>query len=235
MATIKYDANRLEVLVNDCDAYAETYHGFSDPKEAASYLQDEMPPHGEVEYEYQQLTEFIEFRQSLADKAKEEKDFEKLKSLCNGKTVGLIRLRESARSFQTLLSIYTDAEESKKKSSGAKLLEIIKKPSPVKGFSTSRAVTAPPAAGCGAPTPVEADKEQDDIEKSMVDHDPKVKKLVEIDDHATEIEEREFANNEFAMRKNLRITQIVDRMAALFLETANLQAELLRLQNDLAE
>jgi hypothetical protein len=105
----------------------------------------------------------------------------------------------------------------------------------MKGFSAPRAVEAPPAAGCGAPTPAEEAEELAAIEESMIDSDPKVKKLVEIDEHATEFEEREFANTEFAMRKNLQIPQIVDRLASIFMETAMLQSELLRLQNDVAE
>jgi hypothetical protein len=158
MATIiKYDATGLDGFLADCDRYIETYHGFSDPEEAASYLKDEMTSHEEVLKEYKKLTEFIDYRQSLADKAKEEKNFEKLKSLCNGKTVGLIRLREAAKTFDAVLSIYTEAEESEQKANSAKLLEMIKAPSPVKGFSTSRAVEAPPAAGCGAPPASEVD------------------------------------------------------------------------------
>jgi hypothetical protein len=232
---MKYDANRLEGLVGECESHIEMYHGFSDPKEAASYIKDVMPPRAEVEDELNQLNEFIEYRQSLAEKAKEEKNFEKLKSLCNGKTVGLIRLRECTKPFTSLLSIYTDAEESDKKSSGSKLLDMIKAPSPVKGFSAPRAVVAPAAAGCGAPNPVEEAEELAAIEESMDKSDPKLKELIELDEHASAFEEREFANNEFAIRKNLRITQIVHRMSSIFNEAASLQAELLRLQNDVAE
>ena len=237
MATIKYDANCLNDFLADCDRYIEKYYEFSDPEEAASYLKDEMTSRSEVEDELKKLNEFIKYRQSLADKAKEEKNFEKLKSLCNGKTVGLIRLREAAKSFDAVLKIYTDAEESEQKASSAKLLTMIKAPSPVKGFSAPRAAPAPPAAGCGAPTPAEADEEQTIIEISMVDNSPKVKKLIEIDEHATEFEERpdvavhEFAREDMEMRKNLRTTEIVERLSSLFMEVASLNAELLRIKN----
>jgi len=232
MATfIKYDATGLDGFIADCDRYIETYYGFSDPEEAASYLKDEMTSQEEVQIEYNKLIEFIKYRQSLADQAKEEKNFEKLKSLCNGKTVGLIRLREAAKSFQSVLSIYAEAEESKHKASGAKLLTMIKAPSPVKG------VSAPPAAGCGAPTAAEAEEEQSIIEESMIDNSPKVKKLIEIDEHATEFEERpdvavhEFSRNDMDMRTKLRIAEIVDQLSNHIMETARLNAELLRLRN----
>jgi hypothetical protein len=232
MATIiKYDATGLDGFLADCDRYIETYYGFSNPEEAASYLKDEMTSHEEVLKEYKKLTEFITYRQSLADKAKEEKNFEKLKSLCNGKTVGLIRLREAAKTFDAVLSIYTEAEDSEQKASSAKLLTMIKAPSPVKGFS------APPAAGCGAPTAAEAEEEQSIIEKSMTDNSPKVKELIEIDEHATEFEDRpdvavhEFARDDMEERTNLRIAEIVDQLTKHIMETARLNAELLRLQN----
>jgi hypothetical protein len=237
----KYNANCLPTLMEESNGFIAEFKKLKTPKEISAYREDVLPPIKEVQEKISDLDEFIDYRQSLADKAKDEGDNDEIQKLLYLKLVGLIHLRKCKKTLISLLSIYTDAEESEKKSSGAKLLEMIKAPSPMKGFSAPRAVEAPPAAGCGAPTPAEADEEQNIIEESMIDNSPKVKKLVEIDEHATEFEERpdvavhEFARNDIKLHINLRTAQIVDRLASIFMETASLQSELLRLQNGVAE
>jgi len=136
----KYDATRLPTLIEQCNKYIAEFKKLKSREEISAYRKDVLPPIEEVEEEISNLDEFIDYRQSLAEKAKEEDDDDKLDKLKRGKVVGLIHLRNCQKILNSLLKVYKDAEE-KSETSGSKLLSMLK-------------ASAPAAAPASAPAPV---------------------------------------------------------------------------------
>ena len=134
----KYDATPLPKLMEQSNGYIAEFKTLKTPEEIATYRKDVLPPIEEVEEKISKLVEFIDYRQSLAEKAKDEGDDEKLGSLLNGKHVGLIYLRKCQKTLTSLLKIYKDVEK-KSETSGSKLLSMLKAP-------VAAPVAAPPAA-----------------------------------------------------------------------------------------
>jgi len=133
----KYDATRLPTLIEQCNNYIAEFKKLKSPEEISAYRKDTLPPIKEVEDEISKLDEFIDYRQSLAEKAKEEDDDDKLEKLKKGKVVGLIHLRNCQKILNSLFKVYKDTEE-KSEISGSKLLKLLQAPvaAPVEGLTS---------------------------------------------------------------------------------------------------
>jgi len=197
----KYDATRLPTMIESCEEYIDEFSPINTREKAVSFMKY-APSLEEIQDEHNKLEEFISFRQGKADalkeqitscKNKEDKQnlVDELKKLCNGKTVGLIYLRECERIMNDLLELYTDSEKiinskiesvkgfktGKKTDEGKKLLELLKAP----------------AAGCGTPSPEVANVEQDAIEESIEkkadEENAALQAMILVDKHLTQFEE----------------------------------------------
>ena len=249
----KYDASVLPGFVAHAQEYIEEFGAINNREDAISFM-EVAPSHEEVEEEHNKLKEFINFRQSKADKLKEfiesckHKDSKEskikkdeavleLKKLCNGSTVGLIYLRECESILSDFLALYTESEKI-----------ICSRIEPVKGFKTAKKadegkillnLIKAPAAGCGAPPPEVATAEQEAIEKSMDEHAEKkdlvIREMIEVDEHLTEFEERpevaihDMVRKEEIMMINIRKAEINDLIKSKTHEIVDLYAELMRL------
>ena len=240
MSNLNYDATMLPGLVTHAQEYTEEFYPINTRKDAISFMES-APSHEEVEGEQKKLKEFIDYRQSKADKLKEfiessknkdekEKAVIELKKLCNGKTVGLIYLRECYAIFNDFLDLYTESEKI-----------ICSRIEPAKGFKTAKKgddskkllelIMAPP--------PEVAIAEQDAIEESMdalaEETDAVLQEMILIDKHLTEFEERpevaihELVKNEEINHINIRKIEINDLIHSKTHEIVDLYAELMRL------
>lgn len=142
----KYDATPLPKLMEQSNDYIAEFKTLKSPEEIAAYRKDVLPPIEEVEEKISNLDEFIDYRQSLAEKAKDEGDDDKLEKLKKGKLVGLIYLRNCQKTLTSLLKIYKDVEK-KSETSGSKLLKLIQAPAPVAAPVAAPAAAAAPLSG----------------------------------------------------------------------------------------
>ena len=170
------------------NGYIAEFKKLKSPEEIAAYRKDVLPPIEEVEEKISNLDEFIDYRQSLAEKAKDEGDDDKLEKLKKGKLVGLIYLRKCKEIFTSLLKVYKDVEKSD--ASGSKPLKMLKAP-----------VAAPVAASDSDITP----EEMDDFHE-FVNESKKIE-MAAIVDEMFELQQ-EFNNKMSKLQKRLMMLQI---------------------------
>jgi len=200
----KYDAAPLPTLMEQSNKYIAEFKKLETSEEIAAYRKDVLPPIEEVEEKISNLSEFIDYRQSLADKAKDEGDDDKLEKLKKGKLVGLIYLRNCQKTLNSLLKIYKDIEK-KSETSGSKLLSMLKAP-----VAASVAAPAPVSAPAAAPAPVAApdsdltSEEMEDFHEFVTESN-KIE-MAKIVDEIFELQQ-EFNNKMSKLQKRLMMLQ----------------------------
>ena len=196
----KYDAAPLPTLMEQSNKYIAEFKKLKTPEEIAAYRKDVLPPIEEVEEKISNLSEFIDYRQSLADKAKDEGNDDEFEKLLNLKLVGLVNLRKCKKTLISLLKVYKDAEE-KSETSGSKLLKMIKAPAAAPAPAPAPTSVAAPVA---APNSDLTSEEMEDFHEFVTESN-KIE-MAKIVDEMFELQ-KEFNNKMSELQKRLMMLQ----------------------------
>jgi hypothetical protein len=197
----KYDATPLPTLMEQSNKYIAEFKKLETSEEIAAYRKDVLPPIEEVEEKISNLSEFIDYRQSLADKAKDEGNDDEFEKLLNLKLVGLMNLRKCKKTLTSLLKLYKDVEK-KSDESGSKLLKMLKASAAAPAPAPAPApVAAPVAASDSDITP----EEMDDFHE-FVNESKKIEMAVIVDE-MFELQ-KEFNNKMSELQKRLMMLQL---------------------------